>query len=63
LWTVPGADRPVRGETPRRARFDGNPLDHDEYMRFLADRSLATGHVSAGTGEPRSNDASRATRR
>lgn len=31
-----GRDRRVRGEIPTRQRFDGNPLDHDEYMRFLS---------------------------
>lgn len=31
-----GRDRRVRGEIPTRQRFDGNPLDHDEYMKFLS---------------------------
>ncbi|KAF4407758.1 elongation factor G [Streptomyces lycii] len=41
LWARPGGDRPVRGRTPLRERFDGDPLDRDAYLRFLADRSLA----------------------
>ncbi|MFC1406834.1 MULTISPECIES: GTP-binding protein [Streptacidiphilus] len=40
LWSGPGADRPVHGPAPLRERFDGNPLDRIEYLRFLADRSL-----------------------
>ena len=38
LWTRPGADRPVRGPAPTRARLDGNPLNREEYLRFLAGR-------------------------
>ncbi|MCM2416932.1 translation factor GTPase family protein [Streptomyces sp. RKAG293] len=41
LWSRPGTDRPVRGVPPRRPRTDGNPLDPEEYLRFLADPSLA----------------------
>jgi ribosomal protection tetracycline resistance protein len=40
-WSRPGGDRPVRGQVPLRERLDGNPLDREEYLRFLADRSLA----------------------
>ncbi|MEV8503700.1 translation factor GTPase family protein [Actinoplanes sp. NPDC051475] len=40
-WTRPGRDRPVRGPAPVRPRLDGNPLDREEYLRFLSDRSLA----------------------
>ena len=38
MWTRPGADRPVRGPAPTRARLDGNPLNREEYLRFLAGR-------------------------
>ncbi|XVS62338.1 GTP-binding protein [Actinosynnema sp. CA-299493] len=37
----PGPARRVRGPAPTRARTDGNPLDHDEYLRFLSNRNLA----------------------
>ncbi|RKN03894.1 elongation factor G [Streptomyces radicis] len=47
LWSHPAPTRPVRGTPPRRERFDGNPLNMDEYLRFLADRSLA---ASRGVG-------------
>ncbi len=40
IWSEPGGDRPIRGPVPLRERFDGNPLDHDEYIRFLSNRSL-----------------------
>jgi ribosomal protection tetracycline resistance protein len=40
-WSRPGGDRPVRGRVPVRARYDGNPLNREEYRRFLA-------HGSAG---------------
>jgi ribosomal protection tetracycline resistance protein len=49
LWSRPGSDRPVRGTFPFRERFDGNPLNHDEYLRFLADRSLARTTTAAVT--------------
>ncbi len=43
LWSsVPGGDRAVVGAPPRRPRTDGNPFDRVEYMRFLAQRQLAT---------------------
>jgi len=38
LWTRPGADRPLRGVSPRRPRLDGNPLHYEEYLRFLSSR-------------------------
>ncbi|WP_371791391.1 TetM/TetW/TetO/TetS family tetracycline resistance ribosomal protection protein [Streptomyces sp. NBC_01471] len=41
MWSRPGQDRPVRGPAPTRPRTDGNPLNREEYLRFLADRSLA----------------------
>jgi ribosomal protection tetracycline resistance protein len=41
MWTRPGMDRPVRGPAPTRARLDGNPLDREQYLRFLSDRRLA----------------------
>ncbi|MCE6996057.1 TetM/TetW/TetO/TetS family tetracycline resistance ribosomal protection protein [Saccharothrix sp. S26] len=37
----PGPARRVRGPAPTRARTDGNPLDPDEYLRFLSNRNLA----------------------
>jgi len=40
LWTAPAPDRPVRGATPTRQRSDGNPLDYDEYLRWLSNPSL-----------------------
>ena len=40
-WHEPGPARRVRGPAPTRARTDGNPLDRDEYLRFLSNRSLA----------------------
>jgi ribosomal protection tetracycline resistance protein len=43
LWSsIPYGDRAVLGSPPRRARTDGNPFDRVEYMRFLAQRDLAT---------------------
>ncbi|MGW4113523.1 GTP-binding protein [Actinosynnema sp. NPDC004786] len=39
-WHEPGPARPVRGPAPTRARTDGNPLDRDEYLRFLSNRDL-----------------------
>lgn len=36
LWTRPGADRPLRGVAPRRPRLHGNPLNYEEYLRFLS---------------------------
>ena len=38
LWTRPGEDRPLRGAAPRRPRLDGNPLNYEEYLRFLSSR-------------------------
>jgi ribosomal protection tetracycline resistance protein len=52
LWSHPGTDRPVRGTLPTRERSDGNPLNYDEYMRFLANRSLG----STAAAGPRSPD-------
>ncbi|WP_425586534.1 GTP-binding protein [Streptomyces ziwulingensis] len=40
ICSEPGGDRRVRSPIPSRERFDGNPLDHDEYMRFLSHRAL-----------------------
>jgi ribosomal protection tetracycline resistance protein len=42
-WSHPGGDRPVRGRVPVRERYDGNPLNRDEYRRFLARGSSAPG--------------------
>jgi ribosomal protection tetracycline resistance protein len=36
LFTYPGSDRPLRGEPPVSPRTDGNPLNYEEYMRFLS---------------------------
>lgn len=47
----PGPARRVRGPAPTRPRTDGNPLDHDEYLRFLSDRNLAVG-VTGQVGNP-----------
>ena len=38
LWSRPGADRPLRGPAPQRPRLDGNPLNYEEYLRFLSSR-------------------------
>jgi ribosomal protection tetracycline resistance protein len=38
-WSHPGGDRPVRGAAPVRERRDGNPLNREEYLRFLANPS------------------------
>lgn len=38
IWSHPGGDRPVRGTPPCRERFDGDPLNPDAYLRFLAHR-------------------------
>ena len=45
MWTQPGADRPVRGAAPTRARLDGNPLNREEYLRFLSNRKLAASQL------------------
>ncbi|MEU1513184.1 translation factor GTPase family protein [Streptomyces sp. NPDC005811] len=47
LWHEPGEDRAVRGRFPTRGRVDGNPLNYDEYLRFLANRDLGNGTGSA----------------
>ena len=36
LISYPGSDRLLRGEPPVRERTDGNPLNYEEYMRFLS---------------------------
>jgi ribosomal protection tetracycline resistance protein len=38
LWSRPGADRLLRGPAPQRPRLDGNPLNYEEYLRFLSSR-------------------------
>lgn len=38
LWSRPGADRPLRGTAPHQPRRDGNPLNYEEYLRFLSSR-------------------------
>ncbi|ONK15977.1 TetM/TetW/TetO/TetS family tetracycline resistance ribosomal protection protein [Streptomyces sp. MP131-18] len=48
LWSRGGRDRPVRGTPPRRERFDGNPLNYEEYLRYLADRSLSRTAADGG---------------
>lgn len=39
VWSQRGKDRPVRVPAPARERFDGNPLNSDEYLRFLSARN------------------------
>ncbi len=42
MWSSrPSGDRMVVGTVPRRSRTDGNPCDRVEYLRFLAQRTLA----------------------
>ncbi|MET7746284.1 translation factor GTPase family protein [Streptomyces sp. NPDC005385] len=50
LWNEPGEDRVVRGRFPDRDRVDGNPLNYDEYLRFLANRDLGSG-MGSGMGQ------------
>ena len=38
VWSRPGTDRPVQRPVPTHERFDGNPLNYEEYMRFLSQR-------------------------
>ena len=38
LWSRPGPDRPLRTPAPDRPRADGNPLNYQEYLRFLSSR-------------------------
>lgn len=40
LWYELSSDRRVRGPVPHRQRLDGNPLDHDEYLRYLSNPSI-----------------------
>lgn len=40
LTSYPGADQPVRGKYPQRARTDGNPLDYDNFMKYLSKHKL-----------------------
>jgi ribosomal protection tetracycline resistance protein len=47
----PGGDRPLPDPPPRRPRTDGNPYNRTEYLRFLAQRSLAT--TGSATGHSR----------
>jgi len=37
----PGKARIVRAEPPTRPRLDGNPLDREEYLRFIATRGVS----------------------
>ncbi|MEU8234767.1 translation factor GTPase family protein [Actinoplanes sp. NPDC048967] len=56
LWSRPGPDRPLRGPAPSRPRLDGNPLNYEEYRRFLSARppqaatptAPSSGGISAG---------------
>jgi ribosomal protection tetracycline resistance protein len=56
VWSRPGPDRPLRGSAPSRPRSDGNPLNYDEYRRFLSARppqaatptAPSSGGISAG---------------
>jgi hypothetical protein len=36
LFSYPGSDRPLRSDPPVCPRTDGNPLNYEEYMRFLS---------------------------
>ncbi|MBF6299067.1 TetM/TetW/TetO/TetS family tetracycline resistance ribosomal protection protein [Nocardia amamiensis] len=40
VWYEPGSDRRVRGIVPTRERFDGNPLDYREYLRYISNRDV-----------------------
>jgi ribosomal protection tetracycline resistance protein len=40
LMVFPGADRRVTRDFPTRLRTDGNPLNYDEYMRYLTIEGL-----------------------
>ncbi len=51
VWSHPGTDRPVRGAIPIQERFDGNPLNYDEYMRYLAQRNLGSVTTAVGPNE------------
>jgi len=51
VWSHPGTDRPVRGAIPVQERFDGNPLNDDEYMRYLSQRSLGNVTTAGGPNE------------
>jgi len=51
VWSHPGTDRPVRGAIPVQERFDGNPLNDDEYMRYLSQRSLGNVTRAGGRNE------------
>ncbi len=51
VWSHPSTDRPVRGAIPVQERFDGNPLNEDEYMRYLAQRSLGSVTTAVGPNE------------
>jgi ribosomal protection tetracycline resistance protein len=42
LWSRPGPDRPLRETAERRPRLDGDPLNYEEYLRFLSSRLPAT---------------------
>ncbi|MEU4742275.1 GTP-binding protein, partial [Actinosynnema sp. NPDC023658] len=48
VWHEPGPARRVRGPAPTRARTDGNPLDREEYLRFLSNRNLAASTSTGG---------------
>lgn len=40
LVSLPGTDRAVRGKSPVRERLDGNPLDYENYLKYLAKNKL-----------------------
>ena len=40
LTSLPGGDRAVVGKYPIRERLDGNPLDYDNYLKYLAKNKL-----------------------
>lgn len=36
LVSFPGSDQPMRGKYPMKERMDGNPLDYENYLKYLA---------------------------
>jgi ribosomal protection tetracycline resistance protein len=40
LVSLPGSDHPMRGNYPLKERMDGNPLDYDNYMKYLGKNKL-----------------------
>lgn len=40
LVSLPGSDHPMRGNYPLKERMDGNPLDYDNYLKYLGKNKL-----------------------